>query len=89
MRNAPLPCAQRGASALVALVFLVVIAFVVLTAYRLSGQQLALAGNAQSRAQMLAAANFAIEQVISGVVFLRDPAAVASVSTSTATAATT
>jgi len=77
MRSATLPSAQRGASALVALVFLVVIAFVVLTAYRLSGQQLALAGNAQSRAQMLAAANFAIEQVISGVVFLRDPAAVA------------
>ena len=38
---------QRGASALVALVFLVIVAFVVLTAYRLSGQQLALAGNAQ------------------------------------------
>ena len=37
---------QRGASALVALVFLVIVAFVVLTAYRLSGQQLMLAGNA-------------------------------------------
>jgi len=70
-------CHQRGASALVALVFLVIVAFVVLTAYRLSGQQLALAGNAQSRAQALAAANFAIERTISTVDFLRAPAAVA------------
>jgi uncharacterized membrane protein (DUF485 family) len=70
-------CRQRGASALIALIFLVIVAFVVLTAYRLSGQQLALAGNAQSRAHMLAAANFAIEQTISGVDFLRAPATVA------------
>lgn len=69
--------AQRGASALVALVFLVIVAFVVLTAYRLSGQQLQLAGNAQSRAQALAAANFAIERTISTVEFLRAPATVA------------
>jgi hypothetical protein len=62
---------------LVALIFLVIVAFVVLTAYRLSGQQLALAGNAQSRAQMLAAANYAIEQTISGIDFLRDPPSVA------------
>jgi hypothetical protein len=73
----PAPKRQRGASTLVALVFLVVAAFVVLTTYRLSGQQLTLAGNAQSRAQMLAAANFAVEQTISGVDFLRDPASVA------------
>jgi hypothetical protein len=68
---------QRGASALVALVFLVIVAFVVLTAYRLSGQQLMLAGNAQSRAQALAATNFAIERTISTVDFLRTPAVVA------------
>jgi len=68
---------QRGASALIALIFLVIVAFVVLTAYRLSGQQLALVGNAQSRAHMLAAANFAIEQTISGIDFLRSPATVA------------
>jgi hypothetical protein len=69
--------AQRGASALVALVFLVIVAFVVLTAYRLSGQQLMLAGNAQSRAQALAATNFAVERTISTVDFLRTPAVVA------------
>lgn len=69
--------AQRGASALVALVFLVIVAFVVLTAYRLSGQQLMLAGNAQSRAQALAATNFALERTISAVDFLRTPAVVA------------
>jgi hypothetical protein len=68
---------QRGASALVALVFLVIVAFVVLTAYRLSGQQLMLAGNAQSRAQALAATNFALERTISTVDFLRTPAVVA------------
>jgi Tfp pilus assembly protein PilX len=76
-----LPSAQRGASALVALVFLVVIAFVVLTAYRLSGQQLALAGNAQSRAQMLAASSSCAIRPQSRRRRL--------VSTSTATAATT
>ena len=69
--------AQRGASALVALVFLVIVAFVVLTAYRLSGQQLMLAGNAQSRAQAMAATNFALERTISTVDFLRTPAVVA------------
>jgi hypothetical protein len=68
---------QRGATALIALVFLAIVAFVVMTAYRLSGQQLALAGNAQSRAQALAAANFAIERTISSVDFLRTPAVVA------------
>lgn len=77
MNRSPRLRAQRGASALVALVFLVVVAFVVLTAYRLSGQQLMLAGNAQSRAQALAAANFAIERTISTVDFLRTPAVVA------------
>lgn len=71
------PRGQRGASTLVALIFLVIIAFVVLTAYRLSGQQLMLAGNAQSRAQALAATNFAIERTISTVDFLRTPAVVA------------
>jgi Tfp pilus assembly protein PilX len=68
---------QAGASALIALVFLVIVAFVVLTAYRLSGQQLALVGNAQSRAQVLAAASFAIERTISTVDFLRTPSVVA------------
>jgi len=77
MTRSSLLSAQRGASALVALVFLVIVAFVVLTAYRLSGQQLQLAGNAQSRAQALAAANFAIERTISTVDFLRAPATVA------------
>lgn len=77
MKRTSLHRAQRGASALVALVFLVVVAFVVLTAYRLSGQQLMLAGNAQSRAQALAATNFAIERTISTVDFLRTPAVVA------------
>jgi hypothetical protein len=77
MTRSSLPRAQRGASALVALVFLVIVAFVVLTAYRLSGQQLMLAGNAQSRAQALAATNFAVERTISTVDFLRTPAVVA------------
>ncbi len=77
MRRLPARRAQRGASALIALIFLVIVAFVVLTAYRMSGQQLALVGNAQSRAQVLAAANFAIERTISSIDFLRTPAIVA------------
>lgn len=77
MNSTMRPSAQRGASTLIALVFLVIVAFVVLTAYRLSGQQLALAGNTQSRAQALAGANFAIERTISSVDFLRTPAVVA------------
>jgi hypothetical protein len=77
MTRHPTLTAQRGASALIALVFLVIVAFVVLTAYRLSGQQLALVGNAQSRAQVLAAASFAIERTISSIDFLRTPSVVA------------
>lgn len=77
MNRALAPRGQRGVSTLVALVFLVIVAFVVLTAYRLSGQQLMLAGNAQSRAQALAATNFAIERTISTVDFLRTPAVIA------------
>ncbi len=77
MIDVPFILRQRGASALIALIFLVIVAFVVLTAYRLSGQQLALVGNAQSRAQVLAAANFAIERTISTIEFLRTPAVVA------------
>lgn len=77
MKTATAVCRQRGASALIALIFLVIVAFVVLTAYRLSGQQLMLAGNAQSRAQALAATNFALERTISTVDFLRTPAVVA------------
>ena len=75
--NSCCPARQRGATALIALVFLAIVAFVVMTAYRLSGQQLALAGNAQSRAQALAAANYAVERTISSVDFVRTPAVVA------------
>jgi hypothetical protein len=68
------PRRQRGVTALVALVFLLLLAFLGLSAYRIAGQQTALVGNQQSRAQSLAAANYAIEQMLNSASFASTPA---------------
>lgn len=67
----------RGASSLVAMIFLLILGFMALYTFRLSNQQLQLVGNAQGRAQVMSAANFAIEQTISDDLFVRDPDLVA------------
>ncbi|HEU0200023.1 MAG TPA: pilus assembly PilX N-terminal domain-containing protein [Burkholderiaceae bacterium] len=65
--------AQRGITIVVTLIFLALISFVVITAYRLSGQQLALVGNAQGRSQARAAADYAIEETVSSLDFVKRP----------------
>jgi hypothetical protein len=67
------PRRERGISILVTLVFLTLISYVVISAYRIGGQQLALVGNAQGRSQALAAANYALEQTISSLDFVKRP----------------
>lgn len=57
---------QRGATLLVALVMLVVLTLLVLSAIRSSGTNLRIAGNMQMQGEVTAAAQQAIEQVISG-----------------------
>jgi hypothetical protein len=64
---------QRGVTILVTLIFLALISFVVITAYRLSGQQLALVGNAQGRSQARSAADYAIEETVSSLDFVKRP----------------
>lgn len=74
MRKSAHPHRQRGITALVALVFLLLLAFLGLSAYRIAGQQTALVSNQQSRSQALGAANYAIEQMLNSSSFATTPA---------------
>lgn len=71
------PPGERGAALLVVLVALLLLAFMGLTAHRMTDQHLQVVGNAQSRTLATAAAQRAVEQTISSDQFARDPAAVA------------
>lgn len=68
---------ERGAALLVVLIALLLLAFMGLTAHRMTDQHLQVVGNAQSRTLATAAAQRAVEQTISSDQFARDPAAVA------------
>jgi len=68
---------ERGAALLVVLVALLLLAFMGLSAHRMTGQHLQVVGNAQARAHAMAAAQRAVEQTISSDQFARDPGAVA------------
>jgi hypothetical protein len=68
---------QEGAALFVVLVILLVLAWVGLSGFRMSGQHLQIVGNSQAREQTVAAAQRAIEQTISSDLFARDPGAVA------------
>lgn len=57
--------AQRGATLIVGLIMLVLITLVVTSAFMLSSGNLKAVGNMQFRDEAIAAANFAIEQVVS------------------------
>ena len=70
---------QRGAALLVVMVALLLLAFMGLTAHRMTGQHLQVVGNAQSRTLAVAAAQRAIETTISSDQFARDPGAVAAI----------
>ena len=59
------PDAQRGATLIIGLIMLVLISLIVVNAFTLSSSNLKSVGNMQTREEALAAANQAIEQVIS------------------------
>ena len=65
---------QRGVTLIIGLIMLVVIILMVVTAFSLSSTNLKSVGNMQEREQAMAAANVAIEQLISSP-FTNDPAA--------------
>ena len=66
---------QRGATLIVGLIMLVLITLMMLTAFMLSSSNLKSVGNMQHRAEAIAAANVAIEQVISSDAIFITPAA--------------
>ncbi|MBA3776734.1 MAG: hypothetical protein H0X11_09890, partial [Betaproteobacteria bacterium] len=59
------------------MVLLLAMAWLVLSAFRISTQQLQIVGNSQAEQQATAGAQRAIEQTISSNQFTRDPVAVA------------
>ncbi len=65
MKPQTFPHAQRGATLLVGLIMLVIITLLVTSAFSLSTSNLKSVGNMQLRNEAVAAANLAIEQVIS------------------------
>jgi len=60
------PPSQRGAALIIALVVIVLISLVVVSAYNLTSSNLKSVSNVQYRNEVVAAANRAIEQVVSG-----------------------
>jgi hypothetical protein len=68
---------QRGATLVVALIFLVLMSLFAVNAFHGASTNLRVVGNMQSRQESLAAAQVVIEQVISTTTFTINPAAVA------------
>lgn len=64
-RHAPRAAAQRGATLIIGLILMVLITLIVVSAFTLSSSNLKSVGNMQVREEALAAANQAVEQVIS------------------------
>ena len=64
-RRASGAAAQRGATLIIGLILLVLITLIVVSAFTLSSSNLKSVGNMQVREEALAAANQAVEQVIS------------------------
>ncbi|TFZ01589.1 pilus assembly PilX family protein [Ramlibacter rhizophilus] len=71
------PTAQRGATLVVALIFLVLLSVFAINAFNSSTTNVRVVGNMQSRQEAIAAANLAIETVISSTAFSTTPATVA------------
>lgn len=68
--------AQRGTTLVVALIFLILMSLFAVNAFLGSSTQLRVVGNMQARSEALAAAQVAIERVISSNGFAADPVAV-------------
>ena len=64
---------ERGAALIVVMVALLLLAFMALSAHRMTSQHLQIVGNAQSQTLAIAAAQRAIEETISSDQFARDP----------------
>ena len=64
---------QRGAALIVSLIMLMLITLIAVTSFRVGKSNLQIAGNMQQRAQNLAAAQQAIEQVVSTAQFTQSP----------------
>lgn len=71
------PRRQRGMTLLVAMIILVMITLLAVSAYRVSNTNLKVVGAMQGRQEGQAAAQAVIEQVLSSLQFTRAPAAVA------------
>lgn len=70
----PILSRQHGVTLLMSLVFLLLMTLMALTSFKLGKASLQIAGNQQQRGQGLAAAQGAIEQVISSTQFSKTPA---------------
>lgn len=68
---------QRGATLVVALIFLVLLSVFAINAYNASTTNVRVVGNMQSRQEAIAAANVALETVISSTAFSTTPANIA------------
>lgn len=69
--------AQRGLTLFVAMIILVMITLLVVSAFRVSNTNLKIVGSMQGRQEAVASATAAIEQVISSGFFAENPAIVA------------
>ncbi|SNS32937.1 Tfp pilus assembly protein PilX [Noviherbaspirillum humi] len=65
---------ERGATLLVGMIMLLMMTLLAVTAFRINKNELQIVGNAQQKAQMLPAAQAAIEQTVSSTRFMTTPA---------------
>ena len=72
------PDRQLGMTLLVAMIILVMITLLAVSAFRVSNTNLKIVGSMQGRQEGMAAAQAVIEQVLSSITFTRAPAGVAS-----------
>ncbi|GAB2461135.1 hypothetical protein GCM10027082_09910 [Comamonas humi] len=73
----PLPSRSRGATLVVALIFLVLMSLFAVTAFNSSSSNMRVIGNTQARQESAAAAKMAVEETISSSAFHTNPAGVA------------
>jgi len=74
----PLPSRSRGATLVVALIFLVLMGLFAISAFNSSGSNMRVVGNTQARQESTAAAQLALERTISSSDFVANPAGVES-----------
>ena len=75
MRQLSLPKRSRGVVLLQAMVLMIMLFLIAIASFNMGRQNTIIAGNMQHKAEVLTAANQAIEQVISTTTFIDSPAA--------------